>query len=162
MNIFRLSLCICCLSLFCISWNEIETGEEEDKETKAECEKYAHEIYNTFAEEALKNLGLYCTRTEGASTRQYGPRKIENMEVTCSVPKALTIRDARKLEVQAAELLLDVINKHEKFRPFLKEHPCSVMDRLKLPDDAGPIPVWGRAFPGNPANFRSFVQFGHL
>ncbi len=56
-------------------------------------------------------------------------------------------------------LFKDLINLGE---PIMREdHLCPILDRRELPGDAGPGPLW-RAFPGNPVNFRSFVQFGHL
>jgi hypothetical protein len=119
-------LCICCLSLFGISWTEIEPGEveEEDKDIKAECEKYMVEVYDAFEERANKELGLVTVLTSGGSSRASGSRKVEMFQACYCIPKVPTIPEARNLEVKATELLLDIINKHEKLRPFLKEHPC--------------------------------------
>src|SRR5260370_26502075 len=46
--------------------------------------------------------------------------------------------------------------------PIMSEDQfCPVVDRREVPGDAAPCPL-GRALPGNPVHFRSFVQFGHL
>src|SRR5258706_1306914 len=58
-----------------------------------------------------------------------------------------------------AGLFIDLINLGE---PFMSEDQfCPVVDRGELPGDGGPCPLW-RALPGNPGNFLSGVQFGHL
>lgn len=51
------------------------------------------------------------------------PYDIEKINVLFSSYRKSTIEEARKMEVDAIQELLQRINSHEKIRPFLREYP---------------------------------------
>lgn len=82
-------------------------------------EEYVHEIVNDFKKKAKKNLSLICIGRGGRMPHG----KVEEIEVGFIIYRKGTLEDARRLEIEATEMLLKKINTHEKIRPFLKVYP---------------------------------------
>ena len=79
---------------------------------------YAREIIDQFAGEMKKEFGLRC---QGGS--EEGIDDVEEIEVLFEAPKKATIGEARKLEVCATKRLVQIVNAHEKIRPYLVSYP---------------------------------------
>lgn len=59
------------------------------------------------------------------------PTDVENIDVLFISYQQSTIDDARRMEVNGIESLLQRINAHEKIRPYLREFPFKI-DRVNL------------------------------
>lgn len=95
------------------------------KEPKShDYEKYVDEIVNDFVDDMEKKYELHCYGSGGSM-----PNDIEKINVLFAYYKKSTIDDARKMEVNAIQELLQRINAHEKIRPYLKEYPFGI-DRV--------------------------------
>lgn len=77
-------------------------------------------IYN-FAEEMCKKYQLYCVG-EGGNLND----GIHNIDVIFKAYRRLSLDEARMLEVNVIERLLELINHNEKIRPYLSEYPFTV------------------------------------
>ena len=51
------------------------------------------------------------------------PYDVEAIEVSFGANRNATVEEARQLEVEITKKFIDVINSHEKIRPFLREYP---------------------------------------
>ncbi len=80
--------------------------------------QYVAEITSAFVKEMYKEYGLAC----GASGGEM-PYDVEEILVQFAAYRSATIEQARELEVKATERLAQIINAHEKIRPFLREYP---------------------------------------
>ena len=83
-----------------------------------EYEGYVNEIVRDFAKDMKSKYGLYCYGSGGSM-----PNDIEEIEVLFISYQKSTVEDARKMEVNAVEELLQRINAHDKIRPYLREYP---------------------------------------
>jgi hypothetical protein len=82
--------------------------------------RYVAEITSTFVKEMYKKYGLYCGSSGGEM-----PYDVEEISVSLIAYRNATIEQARELEVKATERFVQIINAHEKIRPFLREYPFS-------------------------------------
>ena len=80
--------------------------------------KYVREVTNTFIKIAKKEFGLRCGATGGAM-----PFDVESICVFLNTNQKGTIEEGRELFVKLKEKFVEVINNHEKLRPFLREYP---------------------------------------
>ena len=80
--------------------------------------QYASEVTNAFVKEMYKKYGLECGACGGSM-----PWDVEKISVSLHSDRSATIEQARELEVRATERFVQIINAHEKIRPFLREYP---------------------------------------
>ncbi len=81
-------------------------------------EKCAREIINDFEDWAFAKYGLHISDF-GASM----VNDIEEIEVDFGVIGKTTIDEAREMFITLNEKLTEMVNKHEKIRPYLREYP---------------------------------------
>ena len=81
-------------------------------------ERYVNEVINEFAKTAVKEFGLEVCAS-GASM----PYDVESIIVNFSMRKQSTIEEAREFIVRLTERFVEITNKHEKLRPYLREYP---------------------------------------
>ena len=79
---------------------------------------YVDEVIRDFAKEIEEELYL---ENSGSGGRM--PRDVEKISVIFCANRRASIEEARDIEVFAVKRLLEIINSHEKIRPFLREHP---------------------------------------
>ncbi|MCH9617345.1 MAG: hypothetical protein SP1CHLAM9_06570 [Chlamydiia bacterium] len=82
-------------------------------------EKYVDEITLEFIKAAKKEFGV-SPWGSGASM----PFDVEKISVDFNICKKASIEEARVLLVKLTERLTEIMNKHEKIRPYLREYPC--------------------------------------
>jgi len=80
--------------------------------------QYVAEITSAFVKEMYKEYGLECGASGGCM-----PYDVEKISVSLVANRSATIEQARELEVMATERFAQIINAHEKIRPFLREYP---------------------------------------
>ena len=80
--------------------------------------KYVDEIVEDFAKEMKKKHKLHCCGDGGSM-----PTDVAKIDVLFISYSHSTVDEARKMEVNAVQELLQRINSHEKIRPFLREYP---------------------------------------
>lgn len=79
---------------------------------------YVNEIVNAFSKEMKRDFNLICIGDGGAM-----PHDVEKVIIMFSAYRKTTIEEARELEVGAVQRFLQLINAHEKIRPYLREYP---------------------------------------
>ena len=104
---------------FIISCN-IETKE------RAPYIEHVHEIMRVFANEMREKYGLRCCGGGGSM-----PYNVETIIVKFILLKKTTLEEARVIEVNAVERLIELVNNHEKIRPHLAEYPFN-SSRIKI------------------------------
>jgi hypothetical protein len=80
--------------------------------------RYVAEVTSSFLREMHKEYGFECGASGGCM-----PYDVEEISVKLVAYRSATIEQARELEVRATERLAQLINAHEKIRPFLREYP---------------------------------------
>ena len=65
-----------------------------------------------------KDYGFECGASGGRM-----PYDVEEISVSLVAYQSATIEQARELEIKATERFAQIINAHEKIRPFLREYP---------------------------------------
>jgi hypothetical protein len=95
------------------------------EQTGPDYEGYADEIIDVFVRE-MEAEGFYCNGTGGSMPHEV--EKIIVWFVTCQHP---SLSEARDLELHAVNRLAELVNGHEKIRPFLTEFPFG-LDRLQV------------------------------
>jgi hypothetical protein len=80
--------------------------------------QYVDEITNNFIQEAKSKLGLICWGRGGSM-----PHDVKSIEVAFICYQHGAIDKARALEVETTEMLIKLVNEHEKIRPFLHQYP---------------------------------------
>ncbi len=93
----------------------------EDMKTQKYVE-YVREISEEFVNE-IQTLykNVYCIGSGGSM-----PKAINEIDIRFVSRKALSLDEARKMEVDAAERLIKKINSHNKIRPYLAEYPFGI------------------------------------
>lgn len=81
-------------------------------------EKYVDEIVLSLSQNAKQDLDLISIGDGGRM-----PNDIERIDVKFIKCAKASINEARELEVKATEKLVQLINAHEKIRPYLREYP---------------------------------------
>jgi hypothetical protein len=79
---------------------------------------YVREIVKAFSLEMEKDYGLICMGSGGSM-----PKDVETIEVPFIAFRTAHIDEVRVIEVTAVQKLLNLINSHDKIRPFLREYP---------------------------------------
>jgi hypothetical protein len=80
--------------------------------------QYVAEVTSSFLKEMYKEYGFECGASGGKM-----PYDVEEILVQLVAYRSATIEQARELEVKATERFAQIINAHEKIRPFLREYP---------------------------------------
>lgn len=80
--------------------------------------QYVHEVTSSFLKQVYKEFGFEC----GASGGEM-PYDVEVISVKLVAYRAATIEEAREFEILLTEKFAQIINAHEKIRPFLRECP---------------------------------------
>jgi len=89
------------------------------KESKSpDYTEYVAEVTSSFLKQTYKEYGFEC----GASGGQM-PYDIEEISIQLVAYRSATIEQARELEITLTERFAEIINTHEKIRPFLREYP---------------------------------------
>lgn len=88
--------------------------------------KYVDEIVADFSKDMEKKYELHLYGSGGSM-----PTDVEKIEVLFISHLRSTVDDARKMEVNGIQSLLQRINAHEKLRPYLREYPFKA-DRVGL------------------------------
>jgi hypothetical protein len=100
--------------LFFMSWFSFLHANQDDKAYL----KYEDEIVKQFKKEMRKKYKLECWADGGSM-----PNKVEEIRVCFDLQKKAGIDLARELVVKAVERLTELVNNHEKIRPYLAEYP---------------------------------------
>jgi hypothetical protein len=90
----------------------------ETKKPAEDYEVYVNQVLREFALEMKKEYGLTCI-----GDRSRMPYEVSEIEVLFIAKRNATIEEARELEIKTTERFVEVINAHEKIRPFLEEYP---------------------------------------
>jgi hypothetical protein len=80
--------------------------------------QYVSEITSQFLKQIYKEFKLEC---EGSGGRM--PYDVEEISVMLAASHSATVEEARELEIICTERLAEIVNAHEKIRPFLREYP---------------------------------------
>ena len=80
--------------------------------------KYVSEIVRDFAQDMKSKYDIHCIGSGGSMHKD-----IEKIQIIFHAKRTASIDEARKIEVDAIEQLLVMINNHEKIRPYLREYP---------------------------------------
>lgn len=80
--------------------------------------EYVAEVTSSFLRQTYREYGFEC----GASGGQM-PYDVEEISVQLVAYRSATVEQARELEVILTERFAEIINAHEKIRPFLREYP---------------------------------------
>jgi hypothetical protein len=97
------------------------TGEKVNAEEEDESPiytQYVGEVTSTFLKQVYKEFGIECGGSGGSM-----PYDVEEISVQLSAYRSATVEEARELEVMLTEKFVQIINAHEKLRPFLREYP---------------------------------------
>jgi hypothetical protein len=108
--------------IFFMGWFSFLYANQDDKAYL----KYEDEIVKQFKKEMRKKYKLECWADGGSM-----PDKVRSIRVYFNFPEKANVEQARKLEVIALERLSELINSHEKIRPYLAEYPFTT-ERLHL------------------------------
>ena len=71
---------------------------------------------STFLKEMYKEYGLECGASGGRM-----PYDVEEISVSLVANHSATVEQARELEIKTTERFAQIINAHEKIRPFLRK-----------------------------------------
>jgi hypothetical protein len=93
------------------------SAKEEDDDSPIYT-RYVAEVTSAFLKEMYKEYGFECGASGGSM-----PYDVEEILVKLVAYRSATIEQARELEVKATERFAQIINAHEKIRPFLRECP---------------------------------------
>ena len=100
-----------------VKMNAKKVDAEEDDDSPIYTQ-YVAEVISAFLKEVYKKYGFTC----GASGGEM-PYDVEEISVMLVANKIATVDQARELEVNLTERFAQIINEHEKIRPFLREYP---------------------------------------
>jgi hypothetical protein len=80
--------------------------------------RYVGEAIREFEKVAANEFGVF-SNGSGAGM----PNDVESISVSLTIYKKGVIEEARELIVKLTERFVEIINKHEKLRPYLREYP---------------------------------------
>ena len=81
---------------------------------------YVDQISKKFVKEMKKEHDLICVGSGGSM-----PHNVKRITFLLRSNRRVSIEEARLLETQCVERLRELINSHNKIRPFLAAYPCS-------------------------------------
>jgi hypothetical protein len=79
---------------------------------------YVNEVIREFRKVAVNEYGVFSVGS-GAGM----PNDVESISVSLTVYKKGVIAEARELIIKLTERFVEIVNKHEKLRPYLREYP---------------------------------------
>ncbi len=88
---------------------------------KKESHNYPHyvdEVTSSFLKQMRKEFDFACEASGGSM-----PDDVQEISVQLVAFRSATLEQARELEVIATEKFIQIINAHEKLKPFLREYP---------------------------------------
>jgi hypothetical protein len=80
--------------------------------------QYVAEVTSSFLKEMYKEYGFECGASGGRM-----PYDVEEISVKLVAYRSVKIEQAREWEIKTTERFAQIINAHEKIRPFLRENP---------------------------------------
>jgi hypothetical protein len=80
--------------------------------------QYVAEITRAFSKQIKKEFGLECIGNGGCM-----PHDVEEISIEFAAYQRATVEQARELEVKITERFVQIINAHQKIKPFLRETP---------------------------------------
>ncbi len=80
--------------------------------------QYISEIFASFAKQAKQEFGIICNGDAGQM-----PYDVEYIGMRFKANRRATVEEARALEVLVTERFVQIVNDHEKIRPYLREYP---------------------------------------
>jgi hypothetical protein len=80
--------------------------------------QYVSEVTSAFLKEMHKEYGFDCGASGGRM-----PHDVEEISVSLVAYQSATVEQARQLLIKTTERFAQIINAHEKIRPFLREYP---------------------------------------
>ncbi len=89
-----------------------------EDEKSAVYTKYVAEVTSAFLKEVYQEYGFRCGGSGGSM-----PYDVEKISVSLDANQSATVDQARELVVKLTERFVQIINAHEKIRPFLREYP---------------------------------------
>ncbi len=93
-------------------------AKEDESDDSPIYTQYVAEVTSAFLKEVYKIYGFECEASGGEM-----PRDVEAISVSLVANRRATVELARELEVNLTERFVEIINAHEKIRPFLREYP---------------------------------------
>lgn len=96
---------------------ELKVNANEDHESPLYVQ-YVDEVTSTFLNEMYTKYGFECGATGGSM-----PYDVEEIWINLVTKQTATIEQAREWEILAVERLVQIVNEHEKIKPFLRENP---------------------------------------
>ena len=80
--------------------------------------QYVAEITSSFLKQMYSEFGFECEASGGRM-----PHDVEEISVQLVAFQSATVEQARELEIKLTERFVQIINAHEKIKPFLRERP---------------------------------------
>ncbi len=80
--------------------------------------RYVDEVTCAFLNEMYKEYGFECGASGGSM-----PHDVQEISVKLIAYQSATVEEAREWVIKATERFAQIINAHEKIRPFLREYP---------------------------------------
>jgi len=121
-NLVKILLALALVVLFI----NLKTKPNEQEQAEDDYEVYVNQIVNTFANEMKEKYGLRCRGSGGSM-----PYNVEKISVVFTIKQKPTLDEARIIQVNAVERLIELVNNHEKIRPYLAEYPFN-SSRIKI------------------------------
>lgn len=90
--------------------------QNSSSKTETDYQKYANEITQAFCKDVDKEFGFTCIAFKGNAP----------FHISFIADKTSTVEDARIYEIALIEKLLNMINDHEKIRPYLSVYPFTM------------------------------------
>ncbi len=103
---------------FCFPLNAEQFELAARKSDSSDYSQYVDEIITAFTKEMKAQFGL-----EGEGKKREMSHDVEEISVRLVAYQKGTIEQAREWEIKATERLVEMVNAHEKIRPFLREYP---------------------------------------
>ena len=104
-------------SIILIMFVGLKVNAKEDDDSPIYTQ-YVAEVTSAFLKEIHKEYGFEC----GASGGEM-PYDVERISVKLVAYQSATIEQARELEINLTERFVQIINAHEKIKPYLRECP---------------------------------------
>ncbi len=87
-------------------------------EQEVDYTRYVNGIIERFTKEVKKKYGIVCVGSGGSM-----PQKVEEITLFFHCYQRTSLEEARILYIKLVDHLLDIVNRHERIRPFLKQYP---------------------------------------
>lgn len=81
-------------------------------------EEYLQQILESYSKNMKEEYGLFCSLKNGTAHE-----KLEEIHVSFYTYRRASVEEARALQLQAMEKLIQAVNNHQGIQPYLQEHP---------------------------------------